>query len=320
MKNKSKISIIIPVYNAEKYIIRCIDSIQNQTYSNLEIIIVNDGSTDSSYELCKEKYSSDDRIILINQENKGVTAARNTGIENSTGDYIGFVDSDDWIEENMYVTMYDAIINNSADICACSAKRISKDGTIPIKLKDELYTEPLKPYMTFDLMYCYWNKLYKSNLIKNHEFIDLKVGEDALNNLQIIKDTRKVVTISECLYNYFQNETSITKEGLKDYHLSYIPLIESECNEIVEKNPNLERYAQAMIQYCWLLPLDIAYTTQPSNDVEKNLYSEVKKKGKSLFWQAIGNDKLKFEYKAAYVAIKCNIYSLALKFYAKFSK
>ena len=104
-----KISIIIPIYNTEKYLERCIDSVIQQTYRNIEVILVNDGSTDKSSRICNEYVHRDRRIILIEQKNQGAAAARNTGLKHATGDYIGWVDSDDYIEEDMFKSMLDCI-------------------------------------------------------------------------------------------------------------------------------------------------------------------------------------------------------------------
>ena len=106
------ISIIVPVYNAEKYLSRCIDSILRQTFADFELILVNDGSSDKSKEICEKYLESDPRIKLINQENSGVSAARNTGLDNASGEYIGFVDSDDFIEKNMYEELYNILKKN----------------------------------------------------------------------------------------------------------------------------------------------------------------------------------------------------------------
>ena len=111
-----KITVIVPVYNVESYLRKCLDSIIAQTYKNIEIVVVNDGSTDASAEICKEFVEIDHRIIYIEQENSGLSAARNTGLENMSGDYVTFVDSDDWIELDYVETLYKKITQYQADI------------------------------------------------------------------------------------------------------------------------------------------------------------------------------------------------------------
>ena len=115
----SKISVIVPIYNAEAYLNRCLDSIINQTYSDLEIILINDGSTDNSLDICLEYASKDKRIVVYNQTNKGISKARNKGIELATGDYIGFVDSDDIISPRMYETLYNLMTDEKCLIAGC---------------------------------------------------------------------------------------------------------------------------------------------------------------------------------------------------------
>ena len=112
-----KISVIIPIYNTEKYLPRCIESIIKQTYDNIEIILVNDGSTDQSSKICKKYSRIDNRVVLIEQDNKGAAAARNTGLRHATGNYIGWVDSDDYIEPDMFEKMLDCIHKENADAC-----------------------------------------------------------------------------------------------------------------------------------------------------------------------------------------------------------
>ena len=115
MNDKPLISVIVPIYNTEKYLKKCLDSIINQTYKNLQIILIDDGSGDNSGEICDEYATKDSRIQVIHKQNAGVTAARNDGLDMATGDYIGFVDSDDWIEPNMYEEMMANLIKTGAD-------------------------------------------------------------------------------------------------------------------------------------------------------------------------------------------------------------
>ena len=124
------ISIIIPVYNVEKYLAKCLDSVLNQTYKNLEIILVDDGSKDNSGAICDEYAKRDNRIIVVHQKNSGVSKARNLGMSMATGDYIGFIDSDDTIEANMYEVLLKNAIESGAEISYCGLKQIQLDGKI----------------------------------------------------------------------------------------------------------------------------------------------------------------------------------------------
>ena len=122
MVNNELISIVVPVYNVEKYIEKCVNSITNQVYNNLEIILVNDGSTDNSGKLCDSLSKLDDRIKVYHKENGGLSDARNYGVERANGKYIGFVDSDDFIDSDMYKTLYDVIKRENADVAECNMK------------------------------------------------------------------------------------------------------------------------------------------------------------------------------------------------------
>ena len=128
------ISIIVPVYNVEKYLEKCVNSIVNQTYKNLEIILVDDGATDSSGKLCDKLAKIDNRIKVYHKENGGLSDARNYGVERATGDYIGFVDSDDYIDSEMYGKLYEAIKKENVDVAECNLKIIYPD-------REELFTE-----------------------------------------------------------------------------------------------------------------------------------------------------------------------------------
>ena len=130
-----KVSIIVPVYNSEKYLKKCIESIQKQTLKDMQIILINDGSTDNSLSICKEYQKRDNRIEVIDKANMGVSSARNTGIEAAIGEYIGFVDADDWIEPEMYENMYHQVKQMQADVCMCNYVVENNRGSTPVLLE-----------------------------------------------------------------------------------------------------------------------------------------------------------------------------------------
>jgi len=160
------ISVIVPIYNAEKYLTECIESIRNQTYKNLQIILVNDGSTDMSLEICESFARIDSRILIINQKNLGVSAARNRGIEAANGEYIGFVDSDDYLDNQMYEKLLKTILVNNADICALmnyTIKPVSAEVFNKTKLNK---CEALKELFLLRFPTSLWAYLYKKEIIK----------------------------------------------------------------------------------------------------------------------------------------------------------
>jgi glycosyltransferase involved in cell wall biosynthesis len=230
MDNFKKVSVIVPVYNAEKYLDKCIESILAQTFENIELILINDGSTDSSSKICDKYREKDSRVKVFHVQNSGPSRARNRGLELASGEYIQFVDSDDYIEENMTEDLVKEI-NRGADIAICGYKRICKDshGNIFTKnidtYQEELISKERFLYKFGSLFRDYyinylWNKLYKAAFIKTNaiKFDEaIKWGEDLSFNLQYI-DFCSIITITnKKLYNYVNyNSNSITSKLNKD--------------------------------------------------------------------------------------------------------
>ena len=208
------ISVIVPVYNVEAYVAKCIESIQNQSYQHLEIILVDDGSTDDSGDICDQYAAYDDRIKVIHQENGGISAARNTGIEAANGDYITFVDSDDYIDLNMYEDMLHILKDNDLDILECTAFR-DKDGTIIEGCNDgslEIFNrhEALKMAM-HDCFIAVWSQMYKRSAIGDVRFPVGRKFEDTAVSYLFIANTNRVGHINRCYYYYRLNPNSITQ-------------------------------------------------------------------------------------------------------------
>lgn len=212
---KELISVIIPVYNVENYLKRCIDSIITQTYKNIEIIIVNDGSTDGCQQICEEYQRNDTRIKLINKENGGLSDARNKGLKYATGKYIGFVDSDDFIENDMYETLYTNLVKTDADISICnylkikeSSEKINK-SSINAKTKEYTKEKALELLIEDKIESYAWNKLYKKELFEDIQFPKNKKMEDLAIMYKIFDKTDKIVYTEEIEYYYIQREDSI---------------------------------------------------------------------------------------------------------------
>ena len=203
-----KISVIVPVYNVEKYLPRCIDSILNQTYKNLEIILVDDGSPDNCPAICDEYTQRDSRIKVIHKENGGVSSARNAGLDVATGEYIGFVDSDDWIATNMYEFLINSLTEQKADISICNFHSVDINGNSynnvqyfgGIFFQDEI----LNKYLSDSLCTpCVFNKLFNAQTIGGIRFdLSKKIGEDFLFNYFVFKNAKKIVTVEDLLYYY----------------------------------------------------------------------------------------------------------------------
>lgn len=207
-----KVSIIIPAYNAEKYIKRCIDSIIKQTYKNLEVLIVDDGSTDNTPKILDDIASKDKRIKVIHKQNGGVSLARNVAIEKATGEYIMFTDSDDWLEPDMVEKMLNKAMSTDCDIVICgynnyyeNSKQLESKLLNPknYKLFIELITDDKTNFGGFP-----WNKLMKKDCIKNLYNTTIHYFENLLFFLENFNEKTKFEYVNEALYNYSINDTS----------------------------------------------------------------------------------------------------------------
>ena len=245
------ISIIIPVYQAEKYIERSLKSILNQTYKNIEIILVNDGSTDKSVEIIKKYMENDERIKLLNQTNQGAGAARNNGLDVATGTYIGFVDSDDWIEPDMYEYLYKIIKKENADIAACDFISTNRtDSKInnkePEKLKSMNQEELMKFFFRVNgekSFYAVWNMLYKKSVIEGCRFPEGKITEDLLFNYWAYSNCKKYVLSNQKKYYYFFNPRGVTRKELGKTDFALLTNWDIIMTDIKMKNREMLKYA-----------------------------------------------------------------------------
>lgn len=221
---KPAVSIIVPIYNVEQYLSKCIESIINQTLSNIEIILINDGSTDNSGVIADFYSEKDSRIKVIHKENGGQGSARNRGIEIARGEYIGFIDSDDWIDLNMYEVLYKEAKKNCSDIAICSRKVF--DDKNELKTTKELddvildnISENIEDYIVNYLLYSHtvvvYNKIYISNIIKNNNIFFKEVrevgSEDALFNFQVLLYTNRIVVKNKVFHNQLAREGSTAR-------------------------------------------------------------------------------------------------------------
>lgn len=210
---RPKISVIVPVYNVEPYLRKCLDSIVRQTYQNLEIILVDDGSPDSCGAICDEYAAQDDRIRVIHQANGGVSAARNAGLAAATGEWIGWVDSDDWIEPDMFELMLLNSLESNADIAVCSRfeeypnRSVFRgwDETKLLNTEDALYFLLQNDQMQNFL----WDKLFRRDLFNGLWFWEGKTYEDIALMHCLFERAERVICYPEGSYHYFQRENSI---------------------------------------------------------------------------------------------------------------
>lgn len=251
------LSIIVPVYNVEEYLKRCLDSVINQSYKNLEIILVDDGSTDSSGSICDEYAARDNRIRVIHKSNGGLSDARNAGLEICRGEYIGFVDSDDYIELDMYEVLYKFAIVHRLDVCMCSSADVIDGKVINSSLFDA-YVCDSKERIINDLFInnrggtsiTVWSKLFKKYIFENIRFDYGKTYEDCFFILKWIEKTDRFGRISDNKYYYVKRQGSITNQKLfKESMLDVVEAFENNFNTISDKFP--QSLASAEYRLLW---------------------------------------------------------------------
>lgn len=291
---ESKISIIMPVYNKEKYIEISLNSVLKQTYKNLQIILVDDGSTDKSGEICEEYALKDNRIEVFHKENGGVATALNLGLQKVKGDYISFIDSDDYVCPTFCEELYDLLLENDADISECEFFRISardseksqeildaenskynksEDVCDNMKALRLLYGPCGQAYVKKDIK-C--NKLYKKEIFADIEFQEGKLYEDDNTIYKILNKAKKLVSTNRRLYGYIQSENSrmrrdITRKMIDDTLYAF-----SHAASFFEQRKETEIEAKARrkyLEYC----IELAYKVKISRNAEKvQLLEEIK--------------------------------------------
>lgn len=245
------ISVIVPVYNVEKYLEKCVESICNQTYQDLEIILIDDGATDNSGKICDELAKQDERIVVIHQKNAGQASARNAGLEIFKGDYLAFVDSDDTIEANMFEILLTIMEKPDCDIAICGHRIVRKN-----EIRNETFKESQEQVLDIDELWeeifgklnnAVWNKLYKRELIGDNRFpVDLIHGEDLIFNLNYLKKCIGGRVNRIPCYNYLKRENSVTTALFSEKKLMEISS-KDRALEIVKQNkmsqiPNAQKY------------------------------------------------------------------------------
>ena len=332
MDNRVLISIIVPVYNVEKYLAECLDSLINQTYQYIEIICVNDGSVDNSKSILEEYASKDYRIKIINQNNQGLSAARNTGMREASGKYIMFVDSDDWID---LCTCKEAVISaekNHADLVFWSYTReysgVSKDkllfwenGTVfdDIQVKNQLHRrlagllgEELKYPDYANAIETAWGKLYlAAELMENKiQFVSTEeIGtEDALFNLYALGHVKKAVYLRKCFNHYRKdNDTSLTSKYKKDLYVQWQYLFDL-MNEYIKVNNLSNEYEVASNNRIALSLLGLGLNILASDFSDKVKIQLIKK--------IIKSDR----YREAYKSLEFKYFPLHWKMFYSFAK
>lgn len=280
-----KISVIIPVYKVEKYIHESIQSVINQTYKNLEIILVDDGSPDLCGKICDEYADLDKRIIVIHKKNEGVSQARNTGIDISTGKYIAFLDSDDYINLRYFEVLYNNLVEKEADISVCSY--IKFDDGKKIENTVDTFEECIELNREEAMLNLYgkyrgeyvvpWGKLYKSKLFEKIRFPKDKIHEDCFINYKLYFNSDKVVYDDSKLYYYRQRDDSITGGIANKGRLDSIESIEEQI-DFYKKEKMIRLQIECMKCYSLILGnCYIMFKSAKEYDICKQIKSKRKK-------------------------------------------
>lgn len=255
----TKISVVVPIYKVEKYLNRCVDSILHQTFRDLEILLVDDGSPDNCGKICDIYAQKDSRVQVIHKENGGLSSARNAGIEAASGEYLAFVDSDDWLDLDMLEILYTAACRYDAQIAECSYRRIYQDHVeeetpctgacimaTPVEALEGMYDwRNFKPVA--------WNKLYHRSTIKGERYPIGRLHEDEFTTYRFVWNARKLVFVDVSKYNYDCSRTdSITTQQFRESHLDACFAFRERVDFLREHGVvQLER--KAIDSYCWVL-------------------------------------------------------------------
>ena len=281
----NKISVIVPVYNTFEYLDKCVDSIVEQTYSNIEILLVDDGSTDGSGKKCDEWAKKDKRIKTYHKKNGGLSDARNYGIERATGTVLSFVDSDDWIEHNMYEVLLNEMTKNNADIMICGRYFEFGEKSIKWGASEKFLMGPkdaiikLNSFSGFDM--AAWDKLYKKNVFEDMCFPFGKKCEDAYIMYKLFDNAQKIEYYPGYFYHYFQRKNSIARSQSLNMDLIYAAIEQEQYIE--KKYSNIAFVGETGLAFAVKSMFEIAINRDIKISGELRKYKkDVKKYGKSV--------------------------------------
>lgn len=272
------VSIIVPIYKVELYLRRCLDSIVNQSYTNLEIILVDDGSPDNCPQICDEYAANDNRIVVIHKENGGLSDARNAGLDICKGEYVSFVDSDDWVDEKYIEILLDLAIKENADISIGNHSFAYEDGSITkfsFESKSYLKSEAIKKIILYQTLPwgASWGKIYKRRIFLKYNFPVGKIHEDDYTSYKFIYEANKVICIDKSLYNYFQRNDSISKI---DTTYDFTEVRKEQFSFLLE-NKEYELAELTAINLCWHYLNNYCAKKEDSKKNVLHFFSQLKK-------------------------------------------
>jgi glycosyltransferase involved in cell wall biosynthesis len=297
------ISIVVPVYNVEQYLEQCLKSIIAQTYQKLEILLIDDGSTDRSSIICDTYSALDSRIKVIHKANGGLSSARNKGLDISKGEYISFVDADDFVAPEFIRDLYEALVDVNAELAVCNCQYVDCNYNA-IHTHDDCYvikdgvrkgTELMSSYMfeKLDCMYTVvWNKLYKRNLLLTLRFPIGRMHEDEFISYKIIYNANLIACLSKRLYFYVQRKQSITSVSSEKRMTDKVAAFDEKAYYFHQKKEYLYE-AETLI--------DLFFLYSECNNQENKISFEIKKRYRKIFFRIITNRKIKFAWRLKYI-------------------
>ena len=317
------ITVIVPVYKVEDCLERCVSSIRNQTYTNLEIVLVDDGSPDRSGELCDTLAKQDARIRVIHKENGGLSSARNAGLNIAKGEYVGFVDSDDWVDKEMYETLYALLTENDAQIAACGLQCDYADGKTswfnpkyPGENKTELFlTQDALREVTYSekITNSACDKLFSKSILDGLPMKEGIIFEDTQVMPFWLERASRVVYTPAPYYHYVMTESSITRGGIKARHFALADVHWERFYYYQDKHPQLASYAALS---CVLTALGLIHASTNSadcTDLRKQLIRKTRSIDPKLFF-ALLSCKEKVKY--CLFRVHPNLYTRIIDIYA----
>lgn len=267
-----KVSVILPIYNVAKYLPKCLDSILNQTLQDIEVICVNDESPDNSLDILNQYAKIDDRIIIINQPNSGPGRARNNGIKKALGEYIAFVDPDDWVDKGMLEIMYNTASTENADLVECGVmthnEKTHKTKTKLEKVTNISFNWRENPHYVFQGITAGWGKLCRRELIeeKNIEFANGRCAEDQIFTIALRLAANKIVYCAKPFYHYLIRKTSITQKPSKAN--LQVPYFLADIENMLKKGENYNELEEFFVPYAAALA-EIHYNKTPKENREE---------------------------------------------------
>lgn len=290
------ISVIVPIYNKSRYLHECIESIIHQTYENLEIILVNDGSTDESLSICRYYENMDERVVVIDMRNSGVSQARNAGLRIAKGNYIGFVDADDTIDKNMYYDLYKQITNDKSDICTMVRYTIrNRDTSVDIfNSKVISVSQALRQLLLLKYPSSMCVSLFSREVIDKCESDpDIHFFEDFEHHFRILLNANKISTSTQMLYNYRINEGSVNKTGVSKKRITCLGIYDKIVPELNDRQIDLICHAQFFRAHALISVIaSVAKTKKPDN----KYYLIVKQHARLMFKDIIRSKYVPINY------------------------